>query len=220
MTARSRAKHLSVIALFITAALLTMFYKVERHGRAGTINLTAIPAEIGDWRMLDQDTSSGSKESRFLNDIMYRTYRRTDGKTIMLAVAYGADQRKKYSIHSPEVCYRASGFDVTSRGQLFMQSPDLKLKQLLVKDGATCTEPVQYWIILDGRQVTSELEKRIKHFYYSILGAEADGVLVRVSSISTDREFHNDYQVQQDFVSALYRSVDPQLRKLLFGKGV
>jgi EpsI family protein len=219
MIGRGNVKYLVVMVLFIAVTLLAFVCRVERHARAATMDLAAvIPARVGDWRMSVQDTSLGSKEARFLNETLFRTYTRKDGKTIILVVAYGADQRKKFNIHMPETCYRASGYEVESLGRFSMDSPYLKLRRLLVKDGPT-TEPVQYWIVLNGRPVTSEFEKRVKHFYYSLLGAEADGVLVRVSSMSTSRDPDREYEVQKEFITSLYQSVKPELRRVLFGNG-
>ncbi|RNC73206.1 MAG: EpsI family protein [Desulfuromonadales bacterium] len=221
MATRSRVKYLVVMVLFIAVALAAFTCRVERHARAATMDLAAaIPAAVGDWRMSVQDTSLGSKEARFLNETLFRTYRRQDGKTIMLVVAYGADQRKKFNIHMPETCYRASGYEVESLGRCSMDSPYLRLRRLLVKDGPSTIEPVQYWIILNGKPVTNEFEKRAKHFYYSLLGAEADGVLVRVSSHSASRNPDKEYEVQKEFISSLYQSVKPELRRVLFGNGV
>src|SRR4030042_2139225 len=111
-----KTKFFMVIALFIAAAAFVMFYKVERTTQTSTINLASIPEEIGEWQMIDEQTSMGKSSSEFLNDVLFRTYKREDGKTIILAIAYGADQKQNFSIHVPEGCYRAAGSDVTSIG--------------------------------------------------------------------------------------------------------
>jgi hypothetical protein len=98
-----------------------------------------------------------------------------------------------------------------------MHAPELKLRQMMVRDGSESSQQIQYWMILGGRQVTGEFEKRLKHLYYSVLGVAAEGVLVRVSSFSSDKDAGSDAEVQQQFIASLYRSANPGLRKLLFG---
>jgi EpsI family protein len=211
-----KTKFIMVIVLFIAVAALVMFYKVERVTQTSTINLNAIPEEIGEWQMLGQQTEMG-KSSEFLNDVLFRTYQRGDGKAIILAIAYGADQKQNFSIHVPEGCYRAAGSDVTSIGVVNdADVPGLELKRLLVKDKEK-TEPMQYWIVLNGRVITSHFERKIKQVYYSLFNVQAGGVLVRVSSLSNDKDFQKDYEIQRSFINDLYKTVDPELRRLLFG---
>lgn len=218
MTVKSKAKHLVLLALLLAAALTGLVHGEQRRTQKGPSRLTGVPEKVGAWTMISQDSAADAKEASFLNDVLFRTYRRPDGQTVVLVVAYGADQRKKFNLHMPEVCYKASGYQVLSQSESTMHAPELKLKQLVVASGPADTEPVQYWIMLDGKQVTGELEKRAKHLYYSAVGAQADGVLVRISSFSSGGDPGQDYQVQREFISSLYQSVDPQLRTLLFGR--
>jgi EpsI family protein len=213
-----KIKFIMVIVLFIVAAAFVMFYKVERNTQASTINLAEIPAEIEGWKMLEQQTGMGKSSSAFLNDVLFRTYQRGDGKVIMLAIAYGADQKQNFSIHVPEGCYRAAGSDVTSIGVVNdADIPGLELKKLLIKDKEK-TEPMQYWIVLNGRVITSHFERKIKQIYYSLFNVQAGGVLVRVSSLSSDKDFQKDYEIQRSFINELYNKVNPELRKVLFGE--
>jgi EpsI family protein len=213
-----KIKFIMVIVLFIAAAAFVMFYKVERNTQASTINLAEIPAEIEGWKMLEQQTGMKKSASEFLNDVLFRTYQRGDGKIIMLAIAYGADQKQNFSIHVPEGCYRAAGSDVTSIGVVNdADIPGLELKKLLIKDKEK-TEPMQYWIVLNGRVITSHFERKIKQIYYSLFNVQAGGVLVRVSSLSSDKDFQKDYEIQRSFINELYNKVNPELRKVLFGE--
>lgn len=218
MTAKAKAKHLVVLALVVAVSLLTVFSGEVRSNTAAKagVDLTSLPTVVGGWKAEGSDGGAGSKESAFLNDVLYRTYKRGDGKTVALAVAYGADQRKKFNLHLPELCYKASGYQVLSLAEGAMHSPDLKLKEMLVRDPAS-TQEIQYWIVLGGKQVTGELEKRVRHLYYSVFGVAAEGVLVRVSSFSSESDAATDRKVQQEFVSTLYRTVNQGQRKLLFG---
>jgi EpsI family protein len=216
MTLPAVAKHCAVLAMVVAVALVTLFSGETRATAAKGADLSSLPLAVGNWKAVGNDGAAASKESTFLNDVLYRTYRRDDGKTLVLAVAYGADQRKKFNLHLPERCYAASGYQVLSLAERAMHSPELKLKEMMVQDQAS-TQQVQYWIVLGGKQITSELEKRARHLYYSVMGVSAEGVLVRVSSFSSDREAAGERQVQQDFIAALYKTASQGQRKLLFG---
>ena len=212
-----KLKYYTILALFAFAAAFTFFCRVERRVQARTINLAAVPTVIGDWRMVDQDASIGKNESTFLDEVLVRTYQRPDGKTVSLSIAYGVDQRKRYTIHLPEVCYKASGCDVSLLGQSFMKSPNLRLKRMVAKSATGETESVQYWIVLGGKVVTGDYDRKLKQAYYNFFGAEAGGVLMRVSSLSAGQDYKKEYEVQREFISALYNSLNPELKKLFFG---
>lgn len=209
-------KHFVVLALFAAVAAITLFYKIERRTQPNPINLNAIPTQIGDWRMLAQNNTIKAAEAKFLDDVLFRTYQRKDGKIIMLAIAYGADQRRKFSIHLPEVCYEAAGFKVASQGYTNMNSPNLTLKQFIANDSDGRIEPAQYWIVLNGKVVTDDFDRKLRHAYYNFFGAEAGGVLVRVSSFATGLEFKNDYKIQKEFITTLYKALNFELKRTLF----
>lgn len=216
MTVNSKIKHLVVLGLVLAVSLVTIFSGEARVNRAKKADLSALPATVGEWKMVGADGSAGSKESTFLNDVLYRTYRRDDGKTVVLAVAYGADQRKKFNLHLPETCYKASGYQVLSLTEHAIGAPKLKLKEMMVQDSSS-VQQVNYWMILGGKQIAGELEKRVRHLYYSVFGVAAEGILVRVSSFSSEAGEAGDRKLQQDFISTLYRTVNEEQRKLLFG---
>lgn len=219
MPENNRIKFLIVIFLFISTVAFSLLYKVERVTATKGPDLSAIPVEIGEWRLLSEHKDISNFESKFLNDILYRTYIRPDGKAVTLAIAYGGDQRQYFSIHAPEGCYISAGYDVTSFGVVKIDDPALELKEMVVKGPNSRIEPVQYWIVLNGKIVTNHFERKVKQFYYSIFGAKSDGILVRVSSFSTDNNFEQDYLFQRQFITHLYERLNPELRRTLFGDG-
>lgn len=216
MNARGKAKQFALLALVAAVFLVTLCFREERVTRAKGVELSSLPAAVGNWKVVGADGAAGSKESTFLNDVLFRTYRRDDGKTMVLAVAYGADQRKKFNLHLPELCYKASGYQVLSLSERAMHAPELKLKEMMVQDRDS-TQQVQYWMVLGGKQITGELEKRARHLYYSVFGVAAEGVLVRVSSFSSEKQSAEERKVQQEFIATLYKTVNQGQRKLLFG---
>lgn len=217
MRFRHSYKQVLVICLLVVAGLLPYGLTVKRSDAArNAVDLASIPQQVGKWHMTSQHVETSSFEKSFLNDVLYRIYELPDGKAVALAVAYGADQRQNFSIHVPEGCYRASGYDVTSVGLTRLLAPDMPLKQLFAQKEKT-TESIQYWIVLNGKVVTNHFERKSRQMYYSLLGARAGGVLVRVSSITPPQGENQEFEVQKEFVTALYGAVNGEQRTLLFG---
>jgi EpsI family protein len=214
-----KVKSIILLLLLIATGVMPWYFTVDRgNGARNSVDLGALPREFGAWRMVSQHLGASSFEKGFLNDVLFRVYERTtDGRSVVLAVAYGADQRQNFSIHVPEGCYRAAGYDVTTVGLTRLSLPDLPMKQLCALKDKT-SESIQYWIVLNGQVVTDHFERKLKQLYYSLLGARAGGVLVRVSSISSLNGGTLDFEVQKEFVSSLYGALKGEQRKLLFGE--
>jgi EpsI family protein len=214
---RHRVKQIVVISLIIGAAICSYGFTIARKGADNkTVDFTSIPEKFGEWRMVSQQGEMSGFEKNFLNNVLFRNYVRADGNSISLAVAYGADQRQNFSIHVPEGCYRAAGYDVTAVGITRLSRPDMPLKQLVACKGRV-TETIQYWIVLNDKVVTNHFERKLKQLYYSLMGARAGGVLVRVSSVSSVEKTSRDYDLQKRFIADLYNALKPEQRRLLFG---
>lgn len=210
-------KNIAVIVLIIVTVFFSYGFTVTKKSVENkAVNLASIPERIGDWRMVGQQRDISGYEQTFLNNVIFRNYVRPDGNSVYLAVAYGADQRQNFSIHVPEGCYRAAGYDVTALGLTRLSQPAIPLKQLVARKGKV-TETIQYWIVLNDKVVTNHFERKLKQLYYSLMGARAGGVLVRVSSVSSAQDTARDYDLQKAFVADLYKSLNPEQRRLLFG---
>ena len=66
-------------------------------------------------------------------------------------------------------------------------------------------EPVSYWIITGDRITNSNTEQRLAQLHYSLERTVPDGMLVRVSNISTDPV--RAYAVHAEFVLAMTRAM-------------
>jgi EpsI family protein len=214
---RFNYKNITVIVLIIVTAVFSYGFTItKKSADTKIVNLASIPVQIGEWRMASQQGEMSGFERNFLNNTLYRNYVRPDGVSVYLAVAYGADQRQNFSIHVPEGCYRAAGYDVTALGLTRLAQPGMPLKQLVARKGKV-TEIIQYWIVLNDKVVTNHFERKIKQLYYSLMGARAGGVLVRISSVSQEQGTARDYNLQKVFIADLYKSLNDEQRRLLFG---
>ena len=213
-----RYKLFILIIVIVATALFSYGFTVKKDtAENSAVDLKSIPKQVGVWRMTSQQVQASTFEKSFLNDVLFRIYERPDGRVVALAIAYGADQRQNFSIHVPEGCYRAAGYDVTSVGFTRLVQPAMSIKQLVALKGKA-NESIQFWVVLNGQVVTNHFERKLKQLYYSLLGARAGGVLVRVSTISSAQNSGQDFDMQKEFISALYRSLNGVQRKMLFGR--
>ena len=181
-----------------------------------------IPIEFGDWRIdrsiipLQVDAETQANLDKIYNQTLARTYVNSLGERIMLSVAYGGDQSDNLAVHKPEVCYYAQGFEImkTVADELLTQYGKLPIKRLLAVKGYR-NEPITYWITVGNKAVLPGIDEKLQQLKYGLTGNVPDGMLVRVSSISSDKD--KAYQLQTIFIQDLLSSVNTGERIRLIG---
>ena len=181
-----------------------------------------IPAKFGNWRIDDSiiplqvDADTQAKLDKIYNQTLSRTYVNSYGERIMLSIAYGGDQSDNLAVHKPEVCYYAQGFEImkTFVDELLTQYGKLPIKRLLAIKGYR-NEPITYWITVGNKAVLPGMEEKLQQLRYGLTGNVPDGMLVRVSSIDSDKD--KAYQLQTIFIQDLLSSVNSSERIRLIG---
>lgn len=183
---------------------------------------TLIPPKFGDWKIdesiipVQVDPEIQSKLDKIYNQTLARTYVNSYGERIMLSVAYGGDQNDNLAIHKPEVCYYAQGFEVmrTYADELLTQFGTLPIKRVMAIKGNR-NEPITYWVTIGDKAVLPGIEEKLQKLRYGLTGNVPDGMLVRVSSINSDKE--KAYQLQTIFIQDLLSTVSVKDRTRLIG---
>lgn len=183
---------------------------------------TLLPQKFGDWRGLPAtniviaDPQMLENLSRIYTETISRTYVDSRGRQIMLSIAYGADQRDSMSMHYPEVCYPAQGFQTKSinKGQLNTPFGSIHVKRLEMVLGDR-HEPVTYWSMIGEYPSLGGIEKKLNEMRYGVKGIIPDGMLFRVSSIGRNSEIA--YHDHEEFIGALLESISQETRKRLAG---
>lgn len=184
---------------------------------------TMIPATFADWKIdttvipVKPDPETEAKLAKLYDQTLSRTYVNSKGEHVMLSIAYGGDQSGSLQVHKPEVCYRAQGFEVMKMvaSQLLTEYGQLPIKRLVAVQGMR-NEPITYWITLGDKAIqTNGIEQRMQRLAYSLTGKVPDGMLVRVSTV--ERDATNAYQVQDQFVNQMLKSLDAKSRVRLVG---
>lgn len=183
---------------------------------------TMIPHRFGDWREEQQnrvqivDPQQQEMIEKIYTQTLSRTYVNSSGYRIMLAIAYGDDQRDSMQMHYPEVCYPAQGFSLEAKetGSLTAAGGSIPVTRILTNLGQR-NEPVTYWTTVGDRVFQGGLEKKLVEMRYGLNGQIPDGMLIRISSI--DAEPANAYKMQTQFADQMLRALAPEYRRKLNG---
>ena len=187
---------------------------------------STLPRKFGDWRELPSPisqvslaTGEGPNIDRPYDQTVMRSYVNGKGDTVMLAVAWGAQQRQEVKVHRPDLCYVAQGHKVLSLlphdfGRLSGAS-DVVGKHM-VTTSPRAGEVVSYWIRIGTLYSEDALATRLHIFREGLGGHIPDGVLVRASQvIHNSDEAAAAWPVIDGFLSELIDAVPPETRALL-----
>ena len=182
------------------------------------VNLEQIvPRQFDGWHELHESTSLiiNQQQTELLKKLysqtLSRLYINTEGTIVMLSIAYGANQSDAVALHYPEICYPAQGFEIISNTNNMLNTKfnNINVKRLITKL-MNRTEPVTYWSTLGDSVVQAGTETKLAQLHYGIKGKIPDGLIVRVSTISTQTK--DAFQTQDKFIQAMIAAMPPQTR--------
>lgn len=211
--------------MLIASALALVIRPTDRMADDGPkINLESIiPKQFGEWRV-DETITNGIINPEVANllkktysQTLSRTYIGKNGRQVMLSIAYGGNQSREFQVHRPETCYAAQGFkiDTMVKGTLSTTSGDIPVMRMVANQGER-HEPITYWVKIGQKLLRGNLEQGFARLEYGLQGKIPDGLLFRVSSLSTNRE--EAYRQQGVFVNELLNAVAPTEKFKLIGK--
>lgn len=190
------------------AALATPLLKPV-HAEGTALDLERlVPSAFGDWSIdptvvpIAPTPDVQAKLDRIYSRTLSRAYVNSRGEQMMLTVAYGGDQSDALKAHRQEVCYTAQGFTIHAlhAGSLAVAGRDVPVTRMLAVRGER-SEPVTYWFTMGDRVVRGRLERLRVQLASGLAGRVPDGMLVRVSNISSD--LPSAFEAQQAFIGAL-----------------
>lgn len=167
------------------------------------------PTQFGDWQV-DRNLpvilpapDVQAKLDAIYNQVLARTYVNSrSGERVMLSVAYGGDQSDGMSVHLPEVCYPAQGFQLLSRSseRLSMRGREVPVTRLQTRLGGR-SEPVTYWLTIGDSVAANRTQHKLQQMRFGLTGVIPDGMLVRVSSIGADTA--SEFKKQDAFLRSM-----------------
>ena len=213
------------LAMMGTACLALMAAPVAREGA----NRAAIPLEnifpvvIGDWKVdpnaqaLVRPAIERGRDFNIYQQVLERTYVDRTGRRIMLSVAYGTNQSPSMQMHRPEICYQASGYEVTGlqHSILELTGRGLPATRLLARQEGR-SEPITYWMVVGDAIVDRSLDMTWRQLSFSLKREIPDGLLVRISSL--DRDPARAYELHTRFARELANSIPDRFRERVLGK--
>lgn len=185
-----------------------------------------VPRAFGSWSELPSDSvvvpeSDDSLAARLYAQTVTRTFANyQEGVGVMALFAYGDTQSDQLQLHRPEVCYPAFGFAVVETLPV-----DIQLAggaaipgRRLTAQSALRTEHVAYWTRIGEYLPQSGSEQRSAKLRTAFQGIIPDGILVRVSNLSTDPD--KAYEINQSFISQLISAMPQQGLPALVGSRI
>jgi EpsI family protein len=177
-----------------------------------------VPQRVGRWQAAETDDLVLPPEdmlSRAVYDsYLARGFTAGPGPRIMLLVAYGAVQSYALQLHRPELCYPASGFELSDRREL-TPAAGPPASFLVAKRGRT-EEAVLFWTRIGNAFPQSTWDQRLAIVRAVLSGAAADGVLVRLSI--RDVPPAAALAALSSFTAQFRTALNPAGRELLFGR--
>ncbi|HET6264688.1 MAG TPA: EpsI family protein, partial [Usitatibacter sp.] len=181
-----------------------------------------IPAQFGDWRVdageapVAPSPDVQANLDRLYGEVVARTYVNSQGDRMMLTIAHGGDQSDALKAHRQEVCYRAQGFEIRGlqHGSFSTAGRTIPVTRMLAVRGDR-SEPVTYWFTMGDRVVLGRLERLRVQLAHGLAGRIPDGMLVRVSSLSTDPA--RAFAAQDAFMDAIVAAVPAAQASRLVG---
>jgi EpsI family protein len=194
--------------LAAAAAAVALTPDRTRHGAAGFDLERIIPSSFGDWSIdplmvpIVPAPDVQADLARLYDQMMSRTYVNSRGERMMLTIAYGGVQREALKVHRQEVCYAAQGFDIRKvvHDDLRLWGKAIPVTRFVAVRGPR-SEPVTYWFTVGDRVVLGRLERLMMQLRYGLSGRVPDGMLVRVSNISTNPM--RAFEAHEEFAAAL-----------------
>jgi EpsI family protein len=191
-----------VVMLFgfaVVTAALGHWLKPTQHAVTTPVDLTeSLPVQIGVWHYapsnfvqmsLTPTDDRGAAVAATYDESLMRTYVDGQGHQIMVALAYGANQRQEGKIHRPELCYAAQGFKVRHAGEALVPisrpsrpARQAKVNRLVTQSGDRL-ELVSYWIRIGHEFPQNAVESRLYLIAQGLANVIPDGILFRVSQL-------------------------------------
>ena len=207
-----------VLAFFMVATAVAVPMLKPRPVKGVAPDIDAIvPTRFGDWRidpLLQQVPPTPDVQAsldRVYDQVVERTYVNSQGEHMMLMVAYGGEQSDALKAHRQEGCYSSQGFEIHDlhAARLDVDGRSIPVTRMLAVRGER-SEPVTYWFTMGDRVVMSRLERLRVQASEGWAGRVPDGLLVRISNLSTDPA--RAFAAEEEFLAAALAAIPPQQR--------
>lgn len=197
------------LAMLGAAAAAQALKPVKKLSQSRQVQLEQmIPQSFGSWRvdpsvrLVAPTPDVQANLNKIYDQIISRAYVNARGERMMLSIAYGGAQNDTLKAHRQEVCYSAQGFSISGlvHTTLSFGRSTIPVTRMMAVQGNR-SEPVTYWFTMGDRVVLSRGERLLVQMKYGLSGEIPDGMLVRISNLSTEPQ--RAFRAQEEFVHEL-----------------
>lgn len=230
-TLKSRRNFLSGVGIFMllsSAPYIADSIRPKKRlvEKLGEIGLSRnIPSAFGSWSEVRMPAAIVNPQQEELINYLYqetlsRAYTSDSKNIVLISIAYGASQKDGVSVHIPDICYPAQGFEVLEKVSSAIQVGNkyLRVKRLTTKNGSRI-EVVNYWVVTGEKQTFGQIEKKRVEISYALEGYIPDGLVFRTSMIVRDlSEVDKANLIQYQFIQELYNHTEVgSVHRRIFG---
>lgn len=180
-----------------------------------------LPNKVGTWSF---QSSSGlvlpppdALSDRLYDEISTRVYQSPSQPAVMLLIAYSNLQDGMLQIHRPETCYPVGGYQLSDSH--IVDVPVATNKSIpcrfFTADSPARTEQVLYWTRIGRMMPGKWIEQRWAVVDANLRGEVPDGLLVRMSMVTTDPKVA--LAGLSAFALQLTSLISPKMQKILIG---
>ncbi|SEN61067.1 EpsI family protein [Sphingomonas gellani] len=186
----------------------------------------AVPLRIGPYRFASttglivpsrEETGREETNRRIYDEVLARIYIADDTPPMMMLIAYGGAQDADLALHRPEACYPSAGYRLGRTGELPLAGIPGERASALTATRSGREEQLYYWSRIGRRFPSDRFQEKWAVLRANLARETPDGVLVRLSMRSPDREVAMKRMMA--FNRMLLDAVAPGGRRLLLGTG-
>ena len=172
-----------IVAIVLLGSTLVLSKGIEfREKVAISKPFSQFPMQVGEWKGSREEMGQQFLDILKPSDYVILNYSNQQGKAISFYVAYYQDQRQGESIHSPETCLPAGGWESKEAGNItipLVGATSLPVNRAFIEKTGE-RQLVYYWFPQRGRILTTLYEVKLYTLWDALTKHRTDGALVRV----------------------------------------
>lgn len=180
----SKKKQIILSLLFLITGILSMGLYTSGKSMQGALYARNIPLQIGEWEGIDIPMDEETMRLLETRDILFRAYTKPGEEPVYLCVVFAQNNRR--SIHPPEVCYIASGWEVGDKKSIpskeFKSNIDFNATKILITRNYD-KQLVYYWYKAGKEFTSSVAQHQLNMALNQIMLKRIHGALIRLSTI-------------------------------------
>ena len=201
-------------AVVMLLAMITFVQAADLGGSviAERTDFEAFPSQIADWNVKRRYLTIELQDNLDADDYFIGEYRRPDGESVELYMAYHALQQNGSALHSPEVCIPGGGWKITDGSRTVLETPhgEINVRRMVI-DLRFDRRLVYYWFQQQGQTFNDENLARASLLLSAFKSQRTDSSLVRFTTPIVD----DDIDAADARITGFIAEVAPHLNRYI-----